>query len=127
MEDYKIDFSSTIKFNCLIRDMNPANKSPKNAMDNIWVFLKGAPDRVWVRCTSILVEGQPEPLLPEVLTELEASNNKFGNMGERVLGFSRIMLDPIANNGYFNKEKFYDTKKWGEFKDYTEIPPTNAD
>jgi len=107
--------------------MNPGNKSPKTAADNIWVFLKGAPDRVWVRCTSILVDGQPEALTPEVLTELEASNNKFGNMGERVLGFSRIMLDPIANDGYYTKDKFYDTKKWGEFKDFTEIPPASAD
>ena len=107
--------------------MNPANKTPKTAQDNIWVFLKGAPDRVWVRCTSILVEGVPETLDPSVLQELEVANNKFGNMGERVLGFSRIMLDPIANDGYFHKEKLFDTVRWGEFKEFTEIPPPSAE
>lgn len=66
-EPLKIDFSSLIKFNCLIRDMNPETKTPKTADDNIWIFLKGAPDRVWVRCTSILVDGKPEPLDPAVL------------------------------------------------------------
>lgn len=74
------------------------------------MFLKGAPDRVWVRCTTILIAGQPEPLDPSVKQELEHANNKFGNMGERVLGFSRLYLDPTLMDGYYHKEKHYDTK-----------------
>jgi len=79
------------------------------------VFLKGAPDRVWTRCTTILVDGKPETLDATVMDELEGANNKFGNMGERVLGFSRLYLDPHASNGYYNKDKFYDCKKWSDF------------
>jgi len=74
------------------------------------VFLKGAPDRVWTRCTTILVDGNTQALDAVVIDELEGANNKFGNMGERVLGFSRLYLDP--HDGYYNKDKFYDTKKW---------------
>jgi sodium/potassium-transporting ATPase subunit alpha len=53
----QIPFSSDIKFNCLIRDANPSEKNPKHAEDNITVYLKGAPDRVIDRCSTILVRG----------------------------------------------------------------------
>ena len=111
-EEYKIDFSSQIKFNCLIRDMNPQQKVAKSAEDNIWVFLKGAPDKVWTRCSSILVEGKQVKLDAEIVKELEDANELFGNMGERVLGFSRIKLDPVVKDGYYSKSKLYECKKW---------------
>ena len=54
----QIPFSSDIKFNCLIRDANPKNRSPESAKENITLFLKGAPDRVIKRCSKILVKGK---------------------------------------------------------------------
>jgi sodium/potassium-transporting ATPase subunit alpha len=83
--------------------MNPAEAAPETATDNLCVFIKGAPDRIWTRCKTILVDNKPKPLTATVLQELEQANDLYGNMGERVLGFSRLYLDPKAENGYFNK------------------------
>ena len=57
-----IPFSSDIKFNLIIRDMNKGEKYPKEAKDNMCVFMKGAPERVLGRCTKVLVNGVDEPL-----------------------------------------------------------------
>lgn len=93
--------------------MNPNNKNPQNADDNLFVFLKGAPDRVLPRCSSILVHGEPHELTAAHRKEVLDANELFGNMGERVLGFSRARLDPAD----FGKEKLYDTKNWKDWKD----------
>jgi magnesium-transporting ATPase (P-type) len=102
--------------------MNTAVPQAKTKEDNLCVFIKGAPDRIWTRCTTILVDGAPLPLTKDVLKELEDANDKFGNMGERVLGFSRLHLDPIIENNYFNKQKLYDVKEWSKFTSLDEIP-----
>mmetsp|Transcript_47293 Transcript_47293/g.64120 ORF Transcript_47293/g.64120 Transcript_47293/m.64120 type:complete len:638 (-) Transcript_47293:1881-3794(-) len=52
-----IPFSSDIKFNLLIRDLNKECLNPTRKEDNVAVFLKGAPERVLSRCTKILCEG----------------------------------------------------------------------
>jgi sodium/potassium-transporting ATPase subunit alpha len=102
--------------------MNQAVPQAKTKEDNLCVFIKGAPDRIWTRCTHILVDGEPQTLTKEVLQELEEANDKFGNMGERVLGFSRLHLDPTIENSYFNKQKLYDVKEWSKFTTLDEIP-----
>ena len=50
-----IPFSSEIKFNMFIRDMNTNNKRPTNAKENMTVFMKGAPERILSRCSKILI------------------------------------------------------------------------
>lgn len=49
-----IPFSSDIKFNAFIRDMS---KSGVSGEDNLCIFLKGAPERILVRCSKILIGG----------------------------------------------------------------------
>lgn len=56
-DDLEIPFSSDIKFNLIIRDMNTEQKTPTHINDNICIYLKGAPERVVNRCTTMLVEG----------------------------------------------------------------------
>ena len=53
-----IPFSSEIKFNLFVRDMNSAERNPKNADDNLFVIMKGAPERILNRCTKILIRGE---------------------------------------------------------------------
>lgn len=118
-EKYEIKFSSDIKFNLMVRDMNPSEKKPKSDSDNVSVFLKGAPDRVWIRCNNILGPSNGRKLNPIKLDEsklkgLETANTLFGNMGERVLGFSTLALSPE----FYQKDQLFMTKKW---KEYTEI------
>jgi len=112
-EQYKIDFSSDIKFNLLIRDMNRSVADATDIEDNVCVFLKGAPDRVITRCDKYMIHGLPYALTDEILKEVMDANELFGNMGERVLGFSRALLDPKL----FTKSQFYDTKGWKMWRD----------
>ena len=52
-----IPFSSEIKFNLYIRDMNKDNKHPTRKEDNLMVVMKGAPERILKRCSKILING----------------------------------------------------------------------
>lgn len=56
-DDLEIPFSSDIKFNLIIRDMNTDVRKATSIEDNVFVFLKGAPERVVNRCSTMLVEG----------------------------------------------------------------------
>jgi len=116
-----IPFSSEIKFNLIIRDMNTAEKNPKHADDNMFVFLKGAPEKVILRCSTMLVDGKEVTLTAGHLEEIEAANTMFGGMGERVLAFARRKLDPSV----YTKTPAYmfDVKKWKSWKDAKEFDP----
>jgi magnesium-transporting ATPase (P-type) len=92
----------------MIRDMNPKSKKPTNAEDNLCVFLKGAPDRVHIRCNTIIEAGEVVPMTDSHISAIESGNTLFGNMGERVLGFSRLALDPKL----FKKTDMFGTKEW---------------
>ena len=45
--------------------------------------------------------------------ETEAANDRFGLMGERVLAFARIDLDPSTTP--FNKNYQFDTRNWADW------------
>lgn len=53
--DCAIPFSSEIKFNLFIRDMNPSSN------EGLMVVMKGAPERILSRCSKILVDGKEVP------------------------------------------------------------------
>jgi sodium/potassium-transporting ATPase subunit alpha len=114
-----IPFSSDIKFNLIIRDMNPAVKNPTTKEDNMCVFMKGAPERVLGRCTKILVNGKEEELDEVAMFGVQSANDRFGGMGERVLAFARTQLDPTI----FKKDPAYpfDVKKWKTWKEVREF------
>lgn len=110
-----IPFSSEIKFNMFIRDMNTGNKRPDNKSDNMTVFMKGAPERILSRCNKILVQGEVRDFDEEMQKEVNDANDSFGAMGERVLAFAKYELDPK----YFTKDPAYqfDIKNWKNWKD----------
>lgn len=89
-----IPFSSEIKFNMIIRDMNEKIREPTNAQDNISVFLKGAPEKVICRCSKILVKGEEIAFSKSEQDAVEFGNKTFGRSGERVLAFAKCELDP---------------------------------
>lgn len=84
-----IPFSSDIKFNMFIRDMNTSVKSPTTTEDNLTVYLKGAPERILTRCSKILINGQEVDFTEELQEEVKNANSKFGELGERVLAFAQ--------------------------------------
>jgi len=114
-----IPFSSDIKFNLIIRDMNTNEKNPTQKEDNMCVFMKGAPERVLGRCSKILVDGKDEELDDVAMFGVQSANDRFGGMGERVLAFARTQLDPAI----FKKDPAYpfDVKKWKTWKEVREF------
>jgi len=57
------------------------------------LYMKGAPERILSRCTKILINGEERPYA-EYADHVKYANDSFGKMGERVLAFARISLDP---------------------------------
>ena len=116
--DFLIPFSSSIKFNAIIRDLNKKDRAPADAANNMALFLKGAPERVINRCQTILVDGQHIPYDASMQNKVKSANDRFGLSGERVLAFARRDLEPQI----FKKEPVYefDVKTWNTWKDVKE-------
>jgi len=117
--DVGIPFNSSIKFNVLIRDANPGENNPRTTKDNATIYLKGAPEKVLKRCSKVLVQdGSSEPYPVEFDAAMQfnvnAANDRFGLMGERVLAFAKTELDPRD----FPKSSYvFDTPGWNSWGD----------
>jgi len=103
-----IPFSSDIKFNLFIRDMNKESDGT-NIDDNLCVFMKGAPERILSRCTKMLVGGEEVDFNQELKDEVNKANSDFGKLGERVLAFARYRLPA---DKYKKGEYKFDVKTW---------------
>lgn len=88
-----IPFSSEIKFNMYVRDMNHSIMKPTKKEDGLMLIMKGAPERILSRCSKILINGE-ERDYSEFAEHVKFANDSFGKMGERVLAFARVELDP---------------------------------
>jgi sodium/potassium-transporting ATPase subunit alpha len=121
-----IPFNSAIKFNLIIRDMNPAVRNPQRTEDNLTIFLKGAPEKVLKRVSYIKIQDDNGNIRDVAYDagaqyETEAANDRFGLMGERVLAFARLDLDPI--NTPYNKTYQFDTKQWANWDMQPDMRP----
>lgn len=101
----EIPFNSTNKYNMLIRDCNPEEKS--NEKRSIILLMKGAPERIYGRCSHILINGEEVQISKAHDDAFEKANKIFGGQGERVLAFARSYLDPnkYPKDYKFNMEK----------------------
>merc|ERR1712088_1164618 len=54
--------------------------------------MKGAPERIVDRCSTIIVEGRELPMTEEWKNAFETAYMELGGLGERVLGFCDYML-----------------------------------
>lgn len=82
----KIPFNSTNKYQVDI--IEPEDGGPH------MLLMKGAPERIWKRCSTILVNGQQIPLDDSWVAKCKAANDELGANAERVLGFCRFELPP---------------------------------
>lgn len=105
-----IPFSSEIKFNLFIRDMNPSLTNPSNIDDGLMVIMKGAPERILNRCSRILIKGEERNFDPDTRKEINSFNDTLGKLGERVLAFARYRLDPSEFPK--NPPYHFDCKDW---------------
>merc|ERR1712142_1123258 len=63
--------------------------------------MKGAPERIVDRCSTIIVDGRELPLTEEWKNAFETAYMELGGLGERVLGFCDYMLPADKYpNGY---------------------------
>lgn len=104
----KIPFNSEIKFNLCIRDMSTL-ETHDESKKGLWVIMKGAPDRIIDRCSKILIKGEEVPLTDKYIELVNEQNVYFAGLGERVLAFAKISLDPRE---YDPKSFIPDMKKW---------------
>merc|ERR1711874_95003 len=82
----EIPFNSTNKFQVSIHETEDKN-------DNRHLLvMKGAPERIVDRCSTIIVEGRELPMTEEWKNAFETAYMELGGLGERVLGFCDYML-----------------------------------
>merc|ERR1712141_115179 len=82
----EIPFNSNNKFQVSIHETEDKN-------DNRHLLvMKGAPERIVDRCSTIIVEGRELPMTEEWKNAFETAYMELGGLGERVLGFCDYML-----------------------------------
>merc|ERR1712055_978995 len=82
----EIPFNSSNKFQVSIHETDDTN-------DNRYLLvMKGAPERILERCSTIVVDGREMPLSEEWKNSFETAYMELGGLGERVLGFCDFML-----------------------------------
>merc|ERR1711997_1263851 len=82
----EIPFNSNNKFQVSIHETEDKN-------DNRHLLvMKGAPERIVDRCSTIIVEGKELPMTEEWKNAFETAYMELGGLGERVLGFCDYML-----------------------------------
>merc|ERR1740136_560805 len=82
----EIPFNSANKYQVSIHETEDPN-------DNRHLLvMKGAPERILERCSTIVVDGREMPLTEEWKNSFETAYMELGGLGERVLGFCDFML-----------------------------------
>merc|ERR1712147_349014 len=91
----EIPFNSANKYQNSIHETEDPN-------DNRYLLvMKGAPERILERCSTIVVDGREMPLTEEWKNSFETAYMELGGLGERVLGFCDFMLPADKYpNGY---------------------------
>ncbi|XP_078512497.1 sodium/potassium-transporting ATPase subunit alpha-1 isoform X2 [Lissotriton helveticus] len=82
----EIPFNSTNKYQLSVhKNANPSES-------RFLLVMKGAPERILDRCTSIVLQGKEQPLDEEMKDAFQNAYLELGGLGERVLGFCHLAL-----------------------------------
>merc|ERR1711988_157688 len=82
----EIPFNSTNKFQVSIHEQEDKSDS------RYLLVMKGAPERILQRCSTIVIDGTERPLTEDWKNAFETAYMELGGLGERVLGFCDYML-----------------------------------
>ena len=80
----EITFNSTNKYQVSIHEVDKANQ--------YLLVMKGAPERIFERCSTVFVDGKEEPLSEEWKEHFNDAYMALGSLGERALGFCDLLL-----------------------------------
>jgi len=82
----EIPFNSTNKFQVSIHETEDPDEK------RYLLVMKGAPERILQRCSTIVIDGKERALTEEWKNAFESAYMELGGLGERVLGFCDFML-----------------------------------
>merc|ERR1712127_586841 len=82
----EIPFNSSNKYQVSIHDNEDKNDG------RYYMAMKGAPERILEKCSTIFINGQEKPLDDELKDAFNAAYMELGGLGERVLGFCDFYL-----------------------------------
>merc|ERR1711962_425906 len=82
----EIPFNSQNKFQVSIHETEDPNEK------RYLLVMKGAPERILERCSTIVIDGTERPLTQDWKNAFETAYMQLGDLGERVLGFCDFML-----------------------------------
>ena len=97
----EVPFNSTNKYQVSIHENEDQNDG------RFLLMMKGAPERILDRCSTILVDGKEHQLDHQLRQDFNVAYMKLGGMGERVLGFCDFLLpaDQYPKGYKFNYEE----------------------
>ncbi|TNN02805.1 hypothetical protein fugu_010292 [Takifugu bimaculatus] len=82
----EIPFNSTNKYQLSVHETEDPN-------DNRYLLvMKGAPERILDRCSTIMIQGKEQPMDEEMKEAFQNAYMELGGLGERVLGFCHGLL-----------------------------------
>uniref|UniRef100_A0A8C7Y168 Sodium/potassium-transporting ATPase subunit alpha n=1 Tax=Oryzias sinensis TaxID=183150 RepID=A0A8C7Y168_9TELE len=82
----EIPFNSTNKYQLSIHENEDEN-------DNRYLLvMKGAPERILDRCSTIMIQGKEQPMDDEMREAFQNAYLELGGLGERVLGFCHLFM-----------------------------------
>ena len=81
----EIPFNSTNKYQVSVHQTNDGD-------ERYLIVMKGAPERILDRCSTILVEGKEIPMDEEWRENFNNAYLELGGIGERVFGFCDLRL-----------------------------------
>merc|ERR1719367_1209174 len=82
----EVPFNSQNKFQVSIHETEDPNER------RYLMVMKGAPERILERCSTIVIDGTERPLTQDWKNAFETAYMQLGGLGERVLGFCDFML-----------------------------------
>lgn len=82
----EIPFNSTNKYHVTVHETEDPNDP------SYLVCMKGAPERILDRCSTIYINGQEKPLDEEMKEAFNCAYLELGGLGERVIGFCDLKL-----------------------------------
>ena len=82
----EIPFNSTNKYQVSVHQQEDESDS------RFLLVMKGAPERILDRCSTILLQGEEKPLDDEMKDAFNEAYLQLGGLGERVLGFCHYYL-----------------------------------
>ncbi|XP_068936941.1 potassium-transporting ATPase alpha chain 2 [Petaurus breviceps papuanus] len=82
----EIPFNSTNKFQLSIHETDDPNDK------RFLLVMKGAPERILEKCSTIMINGQEQPLNESTAEAFQTAYMELGGLGERVLGFCHLYL-----------------------------------